>query len=62
MAITAMCIRQGKGGSWEGLGKSGFFLYTTPELAVVNVLVGGRESLTVSMGKAVQPPPTVEAE
>lgn len=25
VAITAMCIRQGKGGSWEGLGKFGTF-------------------------------------
>lgn len=62
VAITAMCIRQGKGGSWEGLGKSGKFSSDFSGVCVVNVLLSGAtQSLTVSMGKAEQPP-SVEAE
>ena len=57
-AVTAMCVRQGKGGTWEGLGKlrssgdSRFF--------VADIFPGAAQTLVVEVGKAERP--FVEAE
>ena len=49
-----MCIRQGKGGYWAGIGKSENYIRKLDEVQRLILLLGHSGSLVVKMGEVLR--------